>query len=64
MIRSPSSYLSSPPIIFKSVVLPEPDGPSMATNSFSLRLSDTPYEPDDFKIICAPRYEASERVVV
>ncbi len=29
-----------------------------------MRLSDTPYEPDDFKIICAPRYEASERVVV
>lgn len=29
-----------------------------------VKLSDTPYEPEDFRIICAPRYEASEKVVV
>ena len=29
-----------------------------------VRLSDLPYEPDDFEIICAPRYEASKRIIV
>lgn len=29
-----------------------------------IRLSSVPYQPDDFNIICAPRYEASERIIV
>ncbi len=29
-----------------------------------VKLSDVPYEPDDFKILCAPRLEPSERIVV
>ena len=37
IIKSPLSYRSKPPIIFSSVVLPEPLGPRMATNSLSLR---------------------------
>ena len=36
MTKSPESYLSKPPIILSSVVLPLPDGPRMATNSFGL----------------------------
>ena len=27
-------------------------------------LSDVPYAPDDFEIICAPRYEPSEKIVI
>ena len=37
MIRSPLSYRSRPPMMLSSVVLPEPDGPNIATNSLSRR---------------------------
>ena len=38
IMRSPESYLSSPPIIFKSVVFPLPEGPNIETNSLFLKL--------------------------
>lgn len=40
--------------------------PELAHETFrcEIKLSDTPYEPDDFKILCAPRKEVSERIVV
>src|SRR3972149_950884 len=41
MIRPPPSALSSPAIRRKSVVLPQPDGPSRVKNSFSWKASET-----------------------
>ncbi len=40
--------------------------PELAHETFrcELTLSDTPYTADDFRIICAPRAEVSERIVV
>ena len=42
MTRSPSSYLSSPPITFRRVVFPDPLAPSTATNSLSRKFRLTP----------------------
>ncbi len=38
MIKSPEVYLSRPPMIFKRVVLPLPEGPRIDTNSEFLNL--------------------------
>ena len=43
IIKSPSSYLSKPPIIFNNVVLPEPEGPRIETNSLSLKDNETSF---------------------
>ena len=37
--KSPVVYLSKPPIILSKVVLPDPDGPNIETNSFSRKLT-------------------------
>ncbi len=42
MMRSPLEYLSRPPTILSSVVLPQPLGPRIDTNSCSLKDSETP----------------------
>ena len=44
IIKSPSVYLSSPPMIFNNVVLPHPLGPKIDTNSFFLKLRLTPFK--------------------
>lgn len=41
IIRSPLSYVSSPPIMLSRVVFPEPLGPSTATNSLSRNVTLT-----------------------
>ena len=42
IMRSPEVYLSSPPIMFKSVVLPQPDSPTIPIVLPRSRLKDTP----------------------
>ena len=43
IIRSPEVYLSTPPIMFKSVVLPHPDAPRIETSSFLRNFMLTPF---------------------
>ena len=43
MIRSPSVYWSRPPMMFSRVVLPQPDGPRMDTNSERRNWMLTPF---------------------
>ena len=49
MTKSPTVYLSSPPIIFKRVVFPQPDGPRIDTNSFFLKLTLIPFKASTFE---------------
>ena len=42
MTKSPLVYWSRPPMMFSSVVLPQPEGPSTATNSLSRKSMETP----------------------
>jgi len=43
IIKSPLVYLSRPPIIFNVVVLPQPEGPKIETNSFFLKAILIPF---------------------
>ena len=42
MMRSPLVYRSRPPMMFRVVVLPQPEGPRMETNSFSRNSKSMP----------------------
>ncbi len=67
MLTSPSVGVSRPPIIDKRVVLPDPDGPTSATNSFSASLNSalltavTAVRPSPYTLV---RLATSSAVVI